>query len=359
MLDAAQRRVGQLAHHLVVVDPQHGNVFRHPQPDRPAGLQDVAGTVIVCGHQPQRLLQRLQPFRQVVLEVDPFPHGRGVPGIDGARRPMLLRTLLEGDGPLRTPGIRVRKRKAAKSKPGEAAFDQVFDAKPAESPIVGAEIWNPRSGIMPRGSPFDSHRRQPGFASRLGQALGVNRQNDPVALPITQVGKLVERLILDVQTPIADLMHIGADPPEDFPVVGSLEMDHHGNLPPLGHRNLPNAERRNAACLQVYILSCDVESVNVSSLASMPPRSGFSDQMRPNRQSSGPKARSSLDDSASVLGKLVIDIMRRPNTNEIMRCRHYRDSVRRRNTVPINHDKRRLRGQVMGMWGPRMECVIT
>ena len=136
------------------------------------------------------------------------------------------------------------------------------------------KVWNPRSRIMPRASPFDSHRRQPGFASRLGQALSLNRQNDPVALPITQVGELVERLILDVQTPIANLMHIGADPPEDLPVVGSLEMDHHGNLPPLGHRNLPNPERRKGERGQVQFAGTARRVLRTNWTCPLSPRNG-------------------------------------------------------------------------------------
>ena len=145
----------------------------------------------------------------------------------------------------------MRGRKAAKGQTDEAAFDQVFDPKPADCPIVGAEIWNPRSRIIPGPLPSIPTVGSLGSQAALVKFRASDRQNDPIALPITQVGKLVERLILDVQTPIANLMHIGADPPEDLPVVGRARNGSHGNLPPLGHRT-PNPERKNAHVLSIF-----------------------------------------------------------------------------------------------------------
>ena len=90
VFDAAQRRVGQLANHFVVVDAQHGDVLGHAQADRPAGFQDVAGPGVVRGHQPDRLFQRFEPHGQLVLDVDPFPHRRLAAGVDDARQPCSL-----------------------------------------------------------------------------------------------------------------------------------------------------------------------------------------------------------------------------------------------------------------------------
>ena len=108
----------------------------------------MAGTIVVRGQQSQRFLQRFQPHRQFVLEIDPFSHGRDVARVDGTRQTMLpahvgRRWLAP------TPGIHAIGGKAAEGQAREAAFDQMFGPEPTDGHIVGAEVGDPRGRIIP------------------------------------------------------------------------------------------------------------------------------------------------------------------------------------------------------------------
>jgi hypothetical protein len=50
-----------------------------------------------------------------------------------------------------------------------------------------------------------------------------------------QIGKFMKRLFFDVQAPVADLMHVSADPPKNLPVISLLRIDNDGNLPLPAH----------------------------------------------------------------------------------------------------------------------------
>ena len=79
-------------------------------------------------------------------------------------------------------------------------------------------------------------------------------------MPVIEIGQLMERLLLDVEAPIADLMHISADPAENLPVVGLLRIDDDGDLPLPGHETAS----KEVAKLISFILPCEKDFVNDS-----------------------------------------------------------------------------------------------
>ena len=200
LFNAAQRRSGERAYNFIVVYAEHGDVFRHPQSGRAAGFQDVPCPRVVCGQEPYRFFERLEPGRQFALQIRPFSC-RGMARIDGTGNSRFFRPSCERLCPQRRPRFLGRVWIAAIGQSSKASLDQVFGAEPSDGSIIRGEIGYLQGKAAPATASFDADHRQAQSADDPDEVAIREREDNSVAGPLFQIGEFCQRLLFEIESP--------------------------------------------------------------------------------------------------------------------------------------------------------------
>ena len=227
LVDARKRRSSEIADHLVVVDAEHGDIMRHAQTQRPAGLEHVPGADVITGHQPHRLREFVDPGLQFPLEVFPAAGG-GMAAREHMTRPAHRSARRrKRRGPLLRPATRRRPWITVKGERFEAAPQQMLGAEPADR----IDVRNAGGGFVPAVAAADGHDRDRQAADGGGNAAVIEVGDDSLTVPMPQIGQLLQRILLDVQAPCGMLVHILRDAADDQTVVGAGSIEDDGHQP--------------------------------------------------------------------------------------------------------------------------------
>ena len=182
-LDAAQRRLAELARHHIVVDADHADLVGHGDAKAGAAVQDHAGAHVVGREDADGPLQRGEPLVQPLHLVGQRAEAAdGVAGEVCLDRPRVLgREVGKAAVPLLGVGDALE---AVKAQPGEAAGEQVFGRELADGAVVVGHARYPR--LLERAA--DANHRQPQRRGRPAVGGRQHRGNHTVSPPAAQAG---------------------------------------------------------------------------------------------------------------------------------------------------------------------------
>jgi hypothetical protein len=233
IIRARQRRAGEVAEDLVVVDSDHRNIVGHQDIHAPAGVEHLLAPVVVASHDPDRLGQAQDPGGDLLLFVFPRIHRRFRSGLeDVARQTRFVNQLLEEVAAEVHPRITSR-RWAAEPEELEAASGKMLEGESDHRMVV-----DPDSGQTELGDGESQvHRRQPCPADCAGHRALVDAGEDSISLPVLepQRRRSAQGMRLEIDGPGAVFALVANDPLEEASSVTAGRLDQQGDVGKLPH----------------------------------------------------------------------------------------------------------------------------
>jgi len=156
------------------------------------------------------------------------------PRDSGGSRPLAER-LLAFFRPTRPPTWRV----TVERQLSESAVQQVVGREPADGCIVGSKIVRTARRIVPASTATKADHGESPPAHRQRDLVVVEIGDDPIAIPLAQLGKLLERVLLHIQTPPILFPHVGSHALNHAPVETARDVSQHGNSAGAAHGGSP------------------------------------------------------------------------------------------------------------------------
>ena len=199
--------------------------MRHPEAERPAGLEHVPGPHVVTGHDADGLGEPAKPRFQLVLKGRPagglVAGEKHIYGFARCVQPAGKR-LASRIGPDRDLG----RRETIEPEVRDGPLEQVLGRELRDLIVVGVDIRNAARGVERTAATAYGHDRQRRGPDQPRDPFGVERRDDSLARPGVEVGEPAVLFLLDIEPPVADLASVLGHALRDLTIIRDRRIDH-------------------------------------------------------------------------------------------------------------------------------------